>query len=115
MRKLVLLVILYGFIQPCFSATGNELKKYAFAASRIDTPENSFTATDGLHIGYYRGFVEGALTTMALSKVICPPDGITMGQAGDVVSKYMNEHPELLHFPGGVIVYHALKEVWSCK
>jgi len=45
----------------------------------------------------------------------CPPDNMTAGQLIRVVTKYLQEHPEKLHFAAAGSVSNALKLAFPCE
>ncbi len=48
-------------------------------------------------------------------KIYCVPDeGISIGQAKDIVVKWLNEHPERLKEEARILVLYALKEAFPC-
>ena len=59
------------------------------------------------------GYVAGVFDIYARVS-ICPPTNITLGQATDLVHRYLNEHPQSLHQGAGTLVHTALKTTWPC-
>jgi hypothetical protein len=62
------------------------------------------------------GYVEGLMDSARLlaSKVVCLPNGVTIGDATKVILKYADTHPEKLHlskFSEGLL---ALSEAFPC-
>jgi len=49
--------------------------------------------------GYGLGFARGVLFAGVLSDQVCSPDAVTIGEAKQVMVKYLNDHPETLHEP----------------
>jgi Ssp1 endopeptidase immunity protein Rap1a len=49
------------------------------------------------------------------NKSVCLPEGFTGKQAALIVDKYMKEHPEMLHFNAGPIVFLALWGAFPCS
>ena len=45
----------------------------------------------------------------------CAPMEVTNGQMKAITEKYMEEHPEKLHFAASDIVLNALAEAFPCK
>jgi hypothetical protein len=103
-------VVLYTLIAVCTQAhaefrTGNDIKAGLEAWERQNY---SFEAT------YAAGYVIGAFDTSS-SVNVCAPANITVGQVTALVLKYMQEHPEILHFSGDIVVNRALSNAWPCK
>jgi hypothetical protein len=44
----------------------------------------------------------------------CIPEGVTMAQVKSVVMKYLQEHPEELHYPSVRLVNSALSQAFPC-
>lgn len=44
-----------------------------------------------------------------------PPEGVTIGQLEKVVAKWLNNHPEKLHFGASGLVADALKTAFPCN
>lgn len=60
------------------------------------------------------GYVVGV--NDALHKItLCIPNGVTVGQANDVVRAYLEANPQVRHFSGDSVVAAALMAVWPCK
>jgi hypothetical protein len=49
------------------------------------------------------------------SGLACGCGFITAGQARDVASKYLREHPEQGHYAAWSVIQNRLVEVWPCK
>ncbi|MGS3128148.1 Rap1a/Tai family immunity protein [Aeromonas caviae] len=63
---------------------------------------------------YCQGYVIGVVDTVN-GVFTCLPEGVTVGQSVDIVTKYLAAHPETRHMEGSVIVTNALKESFPCK
>ena len=68
------------------------------------------------------GYVDGALGAFVVASVayksprlVCVPEGVTVGQSAKVVERYLEAHPENLHFGARVLVFAALMATWPCK
>lgn len=60
------------------------------------------------------GYVVGV--NDALHKItLCIPNGVTVGQANDIVRAYLEANPQVRHFSGDSVVAAALMAVWPCK
>jgi len=44
----------------------------------------------------------------------CEPKGMTLGQAVDVVTKYLRDNPQLRHHGGALLIVKAMHEAWPC-
>lgn len=60
--------------------------------------------------GYVRGIAD-ALT----GDLICPPDGVTYGQAFDVVTNWLIVNAAERHRKAGTLTIIALGTTWPCK
>ncbi len=45
---------------------------------------------------------------------LCIPDGVTVGQATDVVVKAMREDPAKRHQDAGILMWSAIRKAWPC-
>lgn len=61
-------------------------------------------------MGYVTGFMDGLD-----GKVFCAGNTVTRGHIADVVSQYMDTHPELKDKSSSQIVYQAFSEAFPCK
>lgn len=76
--------------------------------------ENLLSANTCLY--YVVGVLEGYESGVKPEKqLICLPAGISNGQIGLVVSKYLDTHPERLHTLSRFLVLDALHEAFPCK
>lgn len=60
------------------------------------------------------GGVDLSGQTFVQRQFICVPQGVTGQQAGDVVCKYLVDHPEERQNPAALLVYKALLAAWRC-
>ena len=51
----------------------------------------------------------------AKRRVFCVPGSVTLNQNIRVVMKYLNEHPERLHFPDTLLIIEAFRESFPCR
>jgi hypothetical protein len=63
------------------------------------------------------GFVGGiadhlTMILRAFYNSSCVPNGVTLGQAQDVATRYLRDHPETRHKSAAVLVSAALVEAW---
>lgn len=61
------------------------------------------------------GFIIGVSDSAFVRKVVCLPNGATIGQVVDIVKKYLNDHPEDGHYSAASVVENALRANWPCK
>ena len=73
------------------------------------------------------GYIRGALDVFSAWKQIegkstvpgvrgmCVPDSVSTGQAAKVVMKWLDEHPEKLHFNGETVILMSCREAFPCK
>jgi hypothetical protein len=65
------------------------------------------------------GYVLGTYDTMkasglAANLAICVPDEVNAGQLHDVIVKALEEHPEIRHYSGSMLVGAALRASFKC-
>jgi hypothetical protein len=77
------------------------------------------TSNGVLETGVCRGFVGGIADAMALDPILgnraCIPVPVTLGQARDVVIRFLEQHPEARHYSAASIVALALAAAFPCK
>ena len=90
--------------------TGNELLSYCTDASK-----RLFC------VAYIEGASDAVSNVQQLGKLpqrgrgcIRFPDGVTGLQAADVVTRWLQTHPENRHLGAGGLVHGALSEAWPC-
>lgn len=100
---------------------GNDLKSICDAfAKEVATRQGG--KAEALATGQCWGYVEGVIEGTAVTSLItnqrgypyCLPAGTTGLQEVNVVVKYMNAHPEHLHWPAGLVINTALKSAFPC-
>ena len=72
--------------------------------------------------GFCLGFVSGVTSFITSSKDAfpdrwpntCIPDSVPMGQRRDVFVKYLDDHPEELHFLADLLVLLAMRDAFPC-
>jgi len=117
-RAIIALVILFALVSQAMGANGNDLLPKRNLA--LDTDKRG---PYWMERGYCVGFVEGVLSTSNIYKALpntprlfCfPPAGVSNEQMIRVVVKYLENHPEQLHFDASILVLTALKEAFPCK
>lgn len=60
------------------------------------------------------GYVGGVLDSH-IGSDICPPQQVQLGQAVDVVRRWLAANPDKRHLSAAVITFHALRLSWPCK
>ena len=94
--------------------TGTELRNICQVAARNST-DTSLELAVGMQC---QGFVEAIVTVgrrLREPNRFCAPDGVTVGQAINVLVKYLNENPAQLHHGGELLAITAFNEAWPCK
>jgi hypothetical protein len=64
--------------------------------------------------GAYVYYIMGVIDSNIGSGLFCPQN-ISSDQAANVVTKYLNEHPQSLDSSGEALVKAALAQEWPCK
>jgi hypothetical protein len=108
--------------------TGNSLFGacgYAIASTDgTPKPPSSNETEAGFCVGYVGGMLDGfriwrktnvEARLLTAPTAPCIPDDVTYGQAVRVVSKYMNDHPEILNEHSSFVVLLAFQQAWPCK
>lgn len=65
--------------------------------------------------GYIWSNVDRAATDADSKKWICVPNGVTSEQGKKVVVKYLENHPEKLHWVAWGLAHNALLEAFPCS
>ena len=60
------------------------------------------------------GYIRGVADT-ASNDLVCPPDGVTYGQAFDVVHNWLITNASTRHNSASLITLVALGTTWPCK
>ncbi len=130
MKILLALTLLLGWMAPTHAAnefTGNNLQIAcrSFVAMVYGTGQVSDDGYDaGVCMGFLAGFPAGqeiqnyvgaGYKSTALNRGYCVPEAANKGQIAQVLVKYLNAHPEKLHYQPGVLMYLALAEAFPCK
>ena len=69
----------------------------------------------GLLYGWIDGLEYGFVITQTKTKLYCKPKNIPAKQLMKIMNKYLDEHPEDLHYEFGQILIEALVEAFPCK
>ena len=113
MRKIIALVLLTVSL-PSFALfyDGNQLSEWNKARKKA---ENSpAREEDYVDAAAFRGFVIGTFNAFQ-GTAICTEGRITVGQIQDVVSLYIDNHPELRTKSATELTYTALTSAFPCK
>lgn len=93
--------------------SGNDLKELCGIAARGPRGND----LEPVKASFCQGFVT---TFMLVGRHLeapvhfCIPKGVTLGQAIDVLLKYLNDHPSELHQPAELLTILAYREAWRC-
>ena len=118
--KITLLLFALLFSGHAKAVSGNEL--YGLLASK--DPSEWFEGMQFVlgHSGAekYFYYLEGALAAEEkrqpdFTRFACVPSEVTIGQAIDVIKKYLAEHPDKRHFDANQLTHFALIQAWPCK
>jgi len=78
----------------------------------MENPDTTLDKYAAWRDGYCRGIVEGV---GAASPLICPAEGVTLGQEIRVVSKFLQDHPEKLNLRGTKLAEESLAQAFPCS
>jgi hypothetical protein len=114
MRFAVSVLLLAAVPSPAWAATsGNDLYEKCNPVSRNDS---SLIA-----IGYCLGFIEATVSVGEVLLVaadarikVCRPPSANVGQAAELVVKYLKDNPAERPRPAAVLVVKALQQAWPC-
>jgi hypothetical protein len=104
-RTVLTVVIALAFCQPALAyKSGNEL--LAQCSNRNDLFE----------LGQCYGFIEGTLETGNDGRTFCIPSrGVTHGQVYNIVTRYLERHPEQLRYFAATLVLVAVGIAFPCQ
>jgi hypothetical protein len=91
-----------------------------FAASAASAQVTGNTLLDNIESNEYMlkshalGYITG-IFQFTRGTAHCSPDGVTFGQARDVVHNYLKIEPKYRHLDGYVIVIAVFGATWPCK
>ena len=103
MRRISFFILLIFILNKSFAGfqNGNELLT-------LNSDANN-TVRKGIYIGYIEGVID------ALGGIlICPTSEMNARQASDIVTKYLEKHPENRHLSGDLLIVRAIQEVFPC-
>lgn len=114
MKKLLLVGMLgLSFSASAYFYNGNKLNElrgsYSIAKDRKASVSNIQDA------GMFAGYVVAVFDFGDEAKLFCSPDSVTVGQATDIVEKYLIDHPEERSEQAFIIAMNALKAAFPCK
>ncbi len=89
-------------------ATGNQIKAYCDAP--MQTPANAMC------LGYISGALDAyrVVGHMRKTKLFCEPESATGEQIVSMVKKYLDEHPEQLHWVASQLIYIVMARTFPC-
>jgi len=76
---------------------------------------NERSVIDKVDAGFCSGIVEGTMWSLQIAKLVCLPNGMTLGQGLKVLVKYMDDHPEALHEKTAELAARAFVKAWPCS
>jgi hypothetical protein len=95
--------------------TGMDLRD-ACRATHLDMNVDSATKLQVMKMVRCVAYVDGVTDGwVQAGGHLCAPASATLEQYADVVSKYLEDHPERLHLQAGMLVIEALNRAWPCK
>lgn len=102
------LIILWTFTNNSWAGfiSGNELHSWQLEKEN----PNGSKFNSGLFSGYVSGVVD-----MGDNILFCTSAGVTAGQYGAIVAKYINNNPEKWNINAHYLVVSALEEAFPCK
>ena len=114
--RTIIFVFLFSLL-PITSAhafSGNNLDKWC----KNYGEKKALTGYDGVCVGLIEGFIKGLDFGLELgnkNKLYCLPEKRESLQIIKVIKKYMNEHPEELHYDFTNLIPMALLKAFPCK
>jgi hypothetical protein len=90
--------------------TGNDWKEYCAADEK--TPKYAMC------VGYLSGTLDGIrlMQKTTGSIMLCePPNGVTIPQWVAIIRRYLDQHPEQLHFAAASLVPKIVNGAFPCK
>lgn len=102
----ITLLSLYSAYSSAMFKDGNNI--YKFCTTQENDTYYHFNAS------YCQGYVIGVVDTID-GVFTCLPEGVTVGQSIDIVTRYLAAHPEIRHMEGAALITNALKESFPCK
>ncbi|MGA8004939.1 MAG: Rap1a/Tai family immunity protein [Burkholderiales bacterium] len=95
--------------------SGNQLSTYyrAYVSASTGSGKSRDLSSFALYLGYIRGAYE--ILAVSPDAIMCMDESVTLKQIGDVVGRYMMEHPKQLDLPASFLVRKSLKDAFPCK
>ncbi len=91
--------------------TQDENGKYNACLSYITGVDDAHETMAAIHAGIPEKYDD-----VIKKFVYCRPDGVTRIQEARIVVKYLESHPEILHFKlSAIVVIAALRQAYPCK
>ena len=63
---------------------------------------------------YAIGYIAG-VSDVYYKTLICPPEGVNLGQMKDMVRSHLVTHPETRHYSADSLIVNVLKAAFPCK
>ena len=102
----MLVLMLAGEARSGSWVDGNQLHKWCSA--------DNGTLLAGCSV-YVSGITDVMVDAPVLGWSACFPDHMTIGQLGDVVERWLEQHPELRHYGASELVAEALSTAFPCE
>jgi hypothetical protein len=126
--KLLTLAKLFILILLCLSTCGTA-SAGPTGAEVLDKCKNLVDKGSVFEGGYCAGFMDGVIDTARAWENsdeelkrkhepwvrFCLPKEVTNGQIARVFVKFLEDHPEKLHFPANLLFIEALRTAFPCK
>jgi len=109
MALVVAMVTVTGEAQSQF-VDGSHLNEWRKEYKKPLEQSDKDHSASGLFMGYVAGICDGFN-----GQRFCTATGVTAAQVSDIVAKYLEEHPEIRHKAGYLLVTEALKKAFPCK
>jgi Rap1a immunity proteins len=110
----VLLLLLADGTQKTFAdaETGLELRDACRALKVDPKAADKLQVMKMVHcVAYVDGIIDGWILA---GRPLCYPPNGTLEEFAEVTAKYLEEHPEQLHFRPGDLVLRAMNHAWPC-
>ena len=91
------------------NAYAKEGRSLVHAMKVYNDPRNNLAFSAGNYVGYVEGIVDSTIGTH-----YCAPGDVSFQALLDIVSNYINNHPEISEISAYVIVVEALSEAFPC-
>lgn len=129
MKRFLLGVALFFAAGASHAADGNKLLTACTAVVRYtDAGNKGLDDIESMEASFCLGMMEGVSQTVLANMMLAnnpnqqntlgtclPSDGLANVQAARLVVRYLNQRPEMLHFPAGMLTLFAMKTSFPCK